>query len=91
MSKVLLCVSLILIATVVYARRVIRAAPGSDKTGCYIVKLEDYTSHEKFEELTGVIVEESLDHLVHEKVEGVVSKIVTAKLSEDALHRVSII
>ena len=78
----------LLVAATVDARRVIRAAPDSEKTGCYMVKLEDDTSHDEFEELKERLVRESVDHNICEKVEGSVSKIIAIKLSEDALDRV---
>ena len=81
----------LLVAATVDARRVIRAAPESNKTGCYIVKLEDDTSHDRFEELTEKLLEESIDHLIYEKTEGNVSKIITVKLPEDAVDRVRLI
>ena len=86
MSRLLLLV--LLVAATVDARRVIRAAPKSKKTGRYIVKLEDDTSHDRFEELTENLLRESTDHHIYEKVEGSVSKIITVKLSEDSLYRV---
>ena len=86
MSRLLLLV--LLLAATVDARRVIRAAPDSEKTGCYIVKLEDDTSHDRFEELTQMLLKESIDHKIHVKVEGSVSKIITVKLPEGALDRV---
>lgn len=90
MSETTLFLLLILltVTAAVDARRVIRAAPESNKTGCYIVKIEDSTSHDRFEELTEKILNESTDHRIYEKVEGSISKIVTARLSEDALDRV---
>ena len=87
MSHLLLLLVLLMAATV-DARRVIRAAPESEKTGCYIVKLEDDTSHDRFEELAEKLLEESVDHHIYEKVEGGVSKIITVKLREEALDRV---
>lgn len=70
------------------ARRIIRAAPELDRTGDYIVKLEDSTSHEKFEQLANEILSASEDGQLHEKVEGV-SNIITARLSDEALQKVS--
>ena len=84
----LLLLLVLFVATTVDAKRVVRAAPGSTKTGHYIVKLHDDTSHAKFEELAEKILEESVDRKIHVKVEGSVSKIITADLPEDALDRV---
>ena len=69
--------------------KVIHAPPGSDKTGCYMVKLKDDTSHDEFEKLTEKLLEESSDHHIFGKVEGSVSKIITVKLSEEAVDKVS--
>ena len=85
----LIAASVLVATTKVDARRIIRAAPESNKTGCYIVKLEDGTSHDKFEELTEEILNESTDHHIYEKVEGSVSKIITVRLTEEALQKVS--
>ena len=88
MSAITYLLLLLLSATAtVDARRVIRAAPEANKTGCFIVKLGDDTSHDEFEELREIILEESTDHHVYE-VEGNVSKIITANLSEAARHKV---
>ena len=84
----LLLLLVLLVAATVDARRVIRAAPESEKTGCYIVKLEDDTSHDRFEELAEKLLQESVDHHIYEKVEGRVSKIITVKLREEAIDRV---
>ena len=88
MSRLLLILVLLVRAATVDARRIIRAAPQSQKTGCYVVKLEDDTSHDRFEELTEMLLEASVDHEIHMKVEGSVSKIITVKLPEDALDKV---
>ena len=86
MSRLRLLIVLLVAATV-DARRVIRAAPESEKTGCYIVKLEDDTSHDRFEELKKTLLEESIDHHIY-GVEGSVSKIIAVKLPEEAPDRV---
>ena len=88
MSRLLLLLVLLVVTTVANAKRVIRAAPESKKTGCYIVKLEDDTSHTRFEELKEELVGESVDHNICGKVEGSVSKIIVVKLSEDSLDKV---
>ena len=87
MSRSLLLLVLLVAAT--DAKRVIRsAAPESEKTGRYIVKLEDDTSHDRFEELKKDIIRKSVDHNIYESVEGSVSKILVAKLPDEALDRV---
>ena len=86
MTRLLLLVVLLVAATV-DARRVIRAAPKSEKTGCYIVKLEDGTSHDRFEELKKTLLEESVDHHIY-GVEGSVSKIFAVKVPEESLDKV---
>ena len=87
MSRTLLLFVLLVVART-DAKRVIHAAPESEKTGRYIVKLEDDTSHDRFEELKGDIIGESVDHSIYETVEGSVSKLFSAKLPDDALDRV---
>ena len=83
----LLLLLVLLVAATVDARRVIRAAPKSEKTGCYIVKLEDDTSHDRFEELKKTLLEESVDHHIY-GVEGSVSKIFAVKVPEESLDKV---
>ena len=87
MSRTLLLLVL-LVAARTDAKRVIHAVPESEKTGRYIVKLEDDTSHDRFEELKRDIIGESVDYSIYETVEGSVSKIFAAKLPDDALDRV---
>ena len=83
----LLLLLVLLVAATVDARRVIRAAPKSEKTGCYIVKLEDDTSHDRFEELKKALLTESVDHHIY-GVEGSVSKIIAVKIPEESLDKV---
>ena len=90
MSEVTLLLVLLATATAIDASKVIHAPPGSDKTGCYMVKLDDDISHDEFEELAEKLLEESSDHTIYGKVEGSVSKIITVRLMEDALDRVSL-
>ena len=79
MQEKLLPLALIYLLTtvaVVQARRVIRADPGVETTGRYIVVLKSETNHDKFETIAD---------------EGPFAKIVTAELSEDGAHKVSFI
>ena len=69
-------------------RRVIRAAPGEKTTGNYIVVMEKETSHSTFEHIADEVRRESIDQKLSVKVEGPFAKIVTAKLTKDAAHRV---
>ena len=73
----------------VESRRVIRAAPGAETTGNYIVVLDKDTDHSTFELVAGEVEKESVDHKIAEKVEGPFAKIVAAKITEEAAHRVS--
>ena len=82
-------VLLLSIVAVVQARRVIRAAPGVETTGRYIVVLKNETSHDKFETIADEVRNVSLNAAIFEKVEGLFAKIVTAELSEDGAHKVS--
>ena len=90
MSEVTLLLVLLVTATAIDASKVMHAPPGSDKTGCYMVKLKDDISHNEFQKLEERLLEESSDHHIFAKVEGSVSKIITAKLSEEAVERVSL-
>ncbi|XP_019849379.1 PREDICTED: uncharacterized protein LOC100633843 isoform X3 [Amphimedon queenslandica] len=71
----------------VESRRVIRAAPGEETTGNYIVVMEKETSHSTFEHIADEVRNESMDHKIAEKVEGPVAKIIAAKMTEEAAHR----
>ena len=77
--------------SLVESRRVIRAAPGDETTGNYIVVVEKETSHSTFEHIADEVKNESIDHRIAEKVEGSVAKILAAKLTEEAAHRVGYI
>ena len=79
-----------LVAAAVDAKRVIRAAPTADKTGKFIVKLEDTTSHENFEQLAKEIQHQSDDQRLHGRVEGTISNIISARLSDYALSKVHV-
>ena len=85
----LVLVLLLSAVAVVQTRRVIRAAPGVETTGRYIVVLKNETSHDKFETIADEVRNESLNAAIFEKVEGPFAKIVTAELSEDGAHKVS--
>ena len=68
--------------------RVIRAAPREATTGNYIVVMEKETSHSTFEDIADEVKRESIDQKLSVKVEGPFAKILAAKLTKDAAHRV---
>ena len=79
----------LLCSVVVQTRRVIRAAPGTETTGQYMVVLATDTSHERFE----AIAEEVRSHFLSskiKKIEGIFAKIIVAKLSADEADLVSL-
>jgi hypothetical protein len=80
--------SLLLVAVeIVQARRVIRAAPGIEKTGDFIVVLEDNTTHSGFETVVDEILKESPDSVIHEKIEGHFAKIISANISVSTAYK----
>jgi hypothetical protein len=82
--------SLLLVAVeIVQARRVIRAAPGIEKTGDFIVVLEDNTTHSGFETVVDEILKESPDSVIHEKIEGHFAKIISANISVSTAYKVN--
>ena len=84
------CCSALLLISLVESRRVIRAAPGEETTGNYIVVMEKETNHSTFEHIADEVRNESMDHKIAEKVEGPFAKIIAAKITEEAAHRVSL-
>ena len=75
--------------SLVESRRVIRAVPGAETTGNYIVVLDKDTDHSTFELVAGEVRNKSVDHKIAEKVEGPFAKIIAAKITEEAAHKVS--
>ena len=95
MLKMQLCTSLnlvliivLLLVTGVRTRRVIRAAPGTETTGEYMVVLTPETSHERFEVIAEKIQTVSLSSKIH-KMEGPFAKMVVTRLSVDEANKVS--
>ena len=87
--RLLLCLaSLAVISSLVYGRRVIRAAPGSATTGCYVVKLKDSVNHEQFMAAVRQVTPLAMESKLYTKVEGVVN-LFTMKLSHAAADKVS--
>ena len=80
----------LLLTAVVRTRRVIRAAPGIETTGQYMVVLTPETSDEQFETIAKKIQSESLSSEMY-KMESPFVKIIVAKLSIDEAHKVSFI
>ena len=80
----------LLFSAVVQTRRVIRAAPGIETTGQYMVVLTPDTNHERFEVIAEKIQNETLSYEIH-KMESPFAKIIVTKLSVDEAHKVSLI
>ena len=82
------CLLLVLLAvSYVKCRRVIRAVEHAEKSGCYIVKLRNDTTHEVFERTLKSALSRSVDFKIYAKSEGVF-KFFTVKLPESALDEV---
>ena len=79
----------LLFVTAVQTRRVIRAAPGTETTGQFMVALTPDTSHEQFEAIAEKVQSQSLSSEIH-KIEGQFAKVIVAKLSEAEAHKVSL-
>ena len=86
-TQVLILV-LVLVAPM-QTRQVIRAAPGIETTGQYMVVLTPDTSYETFEAIAEKVQSQSLNSEIH-KIEGQFAKEIVAKLSEAAAHKVSL-
>ena len=78
----------LLVVSLAEAQRVIRAAPGTNTTGNYIVVLHDNTTRSRYEALVEEIRKESVDSDLYEKVEGSFAKVIAAKITEDSAHKV---
>ena len=90
MLRHILCVVLpvfLFFASYVKGRRVIRAAEHAEKSGNYIVKLHNYTSHEVFERTLRNALDLADDAKVYARSEGLF-KFLTVKLSETVLDEV---
>ena len=82
-------VLVLLFVAVVQTRRVIRAAPGTETTGQYMVALAPDTGHDQFEAISEKVRSQSLSSEIH-KIEGQFAKVIVAKMSEAEAHKVSI-
>ena len=78
---------ILLAASCVRGKRVIRAAEHAEKTGCYIVKLRSDTSHEVFDRTLKKALSFSDDATIGAESKGVL-KFFTVKLSEESLDEV---
>ena len=77
----------LLFAAEVQTRRVIRAAPGTETTGQYMVVMTPETSHERFEAIAEKVQTVSLSSKIH-KTEGPFAKMIVTRLSVDEAHKV---
>lgn len=84
-----LILTLLLLASGVQARRVIRAAPGVMTTGCYMIVLTPETSHERFEAIAKEIKSESSISDIH-TIEGPFAKMIVTKISVHEAQKVSL-
>ena len=90
MHNILMCYFVLLgVASLVQSRRIIRAAPHASTTGCYMIKLIDETSRERFDDLVEHIREVSMDKRIYGKIDSNMIKVITAKLSPTELEEVS--
>ncbi|XP_041379535.1 LOW QUALITY PROTEIN: proteinase R-like, partial [Gigantopelta aegis] len=71
----------------VQTRRVIRAAPGIETTGQYMVVLTLDTSHERFEAIAEKVQSQSLSSDIY-KIEGEFAKVIVTELSEAEAHQI---
>ena len=78
---------LVLLATAVQTRRVIRAAPGIKTTDEYMVVITPETSHERFEAIAEKIQTVSLSSKIR-KMESPFVKMVVTRMSLDEAHKV---
>ena len=88
-----LCFSILVFISATYvaqARRVIRAAPGAETTGSYIVVLKDNTAHSRFEAIADEVRKKSVDSKIF-KVESSIAKVVAADISEKSAHEVDLL
>ena len=79
----------LLLVTAAQTRRVIRAAPGIETTGQFMVVLTSDTTHERFEAIADEVQSQSLSSGIH-KINGQFAKVIVAKLSLDEAHKVSL-
>ena len=88
-SQYQVLILLLLLVAVGHTRQVIRAAPGIETTGQYMVVLTPDTTHERFEAIVEKVQSHSLTGKIH-KIEGQFAKVIVAKLSVDEAHKVSL-
>ena len=79
----------LLLVNAAQTRRIIRAAPGIETIGQYIVVLTPDTNHERFEVIADKVQSQSLSFEIH-KIEGRFAKVIVGKLSEAEAHKVSL-
>ena len=88
-SNEALFLTLLLFASGIQARRVIRAAPGVKTTGRYMIALTPETSHERFEAIAKEVKNEASISGIH-TVEGPFAKMIVTKISVDEVEKVSL-
>ena len=88
-SNEALFLTILLFASGMQARRVIRAAPGVKTTGRYMIALTPETSHERFEAIANEVKSEASISGIH-TVEGPFAKMIVTKISVDEAEKVSL-
>ena len=78
---------LLLFVAAVQTRRVIRAAPGIETTGQYMVVLTPDTSHETFEAIAEKVRTQSLSSEIY-KIDGPFVKMFVTRMSVYEAHKV---
>ena len=87
-SQCQVLILVILFSAGVQTSRVIRAAPGIETTGQYLVVLTPDTSHERFEEVAEKVQTQSLSSQIH-KIEGPFGKLFVTTLTVEEAYKVS--
>ena len=89
-SKVVSLLMVVLAVTISYveAKKILRAKTGVETTGNYMIVLSLDTSDERFREIESYVGVVAAGEKIH-SLNGRFSKIITTKLSEEALQRVS--
>ena len=80
--------SLTITSKLVHSHRVIRAAPDAEKTGYYIIKLNQSLTHVEVKEAEEEISRKSENSIIYE-VENDLIKFVTVKVKEENLEKVN--
>ena len=84
--------SLLVVLTVaIEAKKILRAQAGAATTGNFMVVLDKGVSSERFRQLVQLVGGNAEDQKVYSQVDGMFAKVITAKLSEEALEKVRLV